>query len=96
LGSYLYKINHVETGKIAKKFCINEEIRADVTQGISYAIPSGIFFIPFSILKYKVQNIQKFDFICCLYWCKIWYLTLKAKFRLKVFRQQDDEEDIGV
>jgi len=46
------------------------------------------FVFQFAIQKYKDQDIQNYNFACCLYGCETWLLTLREERRLSVFENR--------
>ena len=45
---------------------------------------AGYFVFQFAIQKFKVLDIQNYNFICCLYGCESWSFTLREEHRLRV------------
>ena len=53
---------------------------------LSFGAESFVF--QFAIQKFKVLDIQNYNFICCLYGFETWSLTLREERRLKVFQNR--------
>ena len=53
---------------------------------LSFGAESFVFQV--AIQKYKGQDIQKYNFACCLVWVETWSLTLREERGLRVFENR--------
>ena len=58
------------------------------TDGQTYAVFASCFVFQFAIQKYKDQETQNYNFVCCLHGCETWSLNLREEPSLRLFKNK--------